>query len=185
MSKRKVSLVICCEDKQQECFARRFLKGVSWDYRQLFFRMSPDSKGSGEQWVREKFAKELNIYHTKQWTYAIIAIIDGDTKGVEGRITQFNNICREKRVPVRSNNDAVAIIVPTRNIETWIHYLNGETVDEKTVYPKLEFESECQPAVENLVTMCKGNGLSQDAPPSLHSACDEYRSRIYNFRFAH
>ncbi|HQM17646.1 MAG TPA: hypothetical protein PL116_07445 [Candidatus Cloacimonas sp.] len=185
MSKRKVSLVICCEDKQQECFARRFLKGVSWDYRQLFFRMSPDSKGSGEQWVREKFAKELNIYHTKQWTYAIIAIIDGDTKGVEGRITQFNNICREKRVPVRSNNDAVAIIVPTRNIETWIHYLNGETVDEETVYPKLKCESECQPAVENLVTMCKGNGISQDAPPSLHSACDEYRSRIYNFRFAH
>ena len=185
MSKRKVSLVICCEDKQQECFARRFLKGVSWDYRQLFFRMSPDSKGSGEQWVREKFAKELNIYHTKQWTYAIIAIIDGDTKGVEGRITQFNNICREKRVPVRSNNDAVAIIVPTRNIETWIHYLNGETVDEETVYPKLKCESECQPAVENLVTMCKGNGISQDAPPSLHSACDEYRSRIYNFKFAH
>ena len=185
MSKRKVSLVICCEDKQQECFARRFLKGLGWDYRQLFFRINSAGKGSGEQWVREKFAKELNIYHTKQWTYAIIAIIDGDTKGVEGRITQFNNICREKRVPVRSNNDAVAIIVPTRNIETWIHYLNGETVDEETVYPKLKFESECQSAVDNLVTMCKGNGLSQDAPPSLHSACEEYRSRIYNFRFAH
>jgi len=26
MSKRKVSLVICCEDKQQECFARIKIK---------------------------------------------------------------------------------------------------------------------------------------------------------------
>ncbi|MEN6445711.1 MAG: hypothetical protein ABFC98_06645 [Candidatus Cloacimonas sp.] len=185
MNKREVSFVICCEDKQQECFARRFLKGLGFEPRQLFFKINPAGKGSGEQWVREKFIEELKIYYTKQRIYALIAIIDGDTKGVEERITQFNNICKEYRVQVRSNNDAIAIIVPTRNIETWIHYLNGEIVDEETVYPKLKCESDCQIAVKNLVTMCKSNGLSQDAPPSLHSACEEYRSRIYNFRFSH
>ena len=170
--------VIICEDTQQECFARRFLYGMGWKNQHLRIVKSPSAKGSAEQWVKDRYVNELGYYHKTQITYAIIAIVDGDTIGVEGRIKQFEKTCIERGTQIRSDSAAVAIIVPTRNIETWIHYLQGKQVDETTVYPKLKYESECQPAVQKLLDLCKTTGLPTNAPNSLNAACAEYRTRI-------
>ena len=151
---------------------------MGWGNRQLRIEKSPAGRGSGEQWVREKYAGELKNYSKKTVKYAIVTIVDGDNIGVQGRIQEFDNECSEQGVPVRSAADEVAIIVPTRNIETWISYLKGEDVDEDSIYSKLRYESECQPAVDELLKMCKASGLPDDAPSSLKAACQEFRQRI-------
>lgn len=96
MSKRKVSLVIICEDKQQECFARKFLYGMGWTKDDIRFPPYPIGRGSAEQWVREAYVQELKAHHRGLRSYAMITIIDGDNEGVNGRIRQFDNQCRDQ-----------------------------------------------------------------------------------------
>lgn len=105
-------------------------------------------------------------------------MIDADTNEVRDRINQFKKACKKKQIQFIEDNDSVAIVVPKRNIETWIHYLTGQPVNERDTYTKFERERDCQPAVENLVGLCKSKGLEPDAPASLLAACNEYKARI-------
>lgn len=180
MSSRRVKIVLLCEDSQQEAFARRFLEGMGWNTRELRVEKSPSASGSAEQWVRERFPVELKIYRQRKAKAAsgLIVMIDADAREVQDRINEFEEACNATHVPYRTDDDAVAIAVPRRNIETWIHYLNGEQVGEEEAYQKLEKERLCQPAVNNLVRLCKTTGLAEDAPASLLAACDEYRNKI-------
>lgn len=180
MTKRRVRMVILCEDSQHEAFIRRFLKGMGWNTRELRVEKSPSAGGAAEQWVRERFPDELKIYRQrrKRAASALILMIDADRKNVEDRISEIRSECRSRQVPFREDGEAVGLAIPKRNIETWIHYLNGASVNERDVYPKLDRERECRSAVTNLILQCRTTGLSQDAPPALVAACDEYTGRI-------
>jgi hypothetical protein len=148
MSMRRVKIVLLCEDSQHEAFVRRFLRGMGWNTREL--RVEKSSSGSGEQWVRERFPDELRIYRKRRpkAASALIAMIDADGKGVQDRLSEFEKSCNSRQVEFRRDDEAVAIAVPKRNIETWIHYLRGHPVNEEDEYPKLDMERGCRPAVE-------------------------------------
>ena len=180
MSIRRVKIVLLCEDSQHEAFTRRFLKGMGWNTRELRVEKSPSASGSAEQWVREKFPNELRIYRQrkKRAASALIAMIDADSKGVQDRINELETGCKSKDVLFRTRDEAVAIAVPKRNIETWIHYLNGEQVNEDAAYSKLDRERGACPGVGSLVKWCKSTGLPEDAPAALSATCEEYRLRI-------
>jgi len=184
MSSRRVKITLLCEDSQHESFVRRFLKGMGWNTREIRVEKSPAATGSAEQWVRETFPKELEIYRNRSHKAAtgLIAVIDADTMEVLERMNEFKAICSTQNVSFRTENDAVAIVVPKRNIETWIYYLNGQQVTEENSYPKLSKERECKSVVNNLVKICKTTGINQDAIPSLLTACEEYKSRILPLR---
>jgi len=128
MSLRRVKITLLCEDSQHEAFARRFLQGMGWETREIRVEKSPGGAGSGEQWVRARFPKELRAYRerTKKAASVLLVMMDADTFEVKNRITFLEQICREEQLDFRSEDESVAIIVPKRNIETWIHYLNGE-----------------------------------------------------------
>ena len=67
-----------------------------------------------------------------------------------------------------------AQVIPTRSIETWLHYLDGHTVNETDRYPPLKRPSDCKAHVRALVEMCTARGVREPAPPSLAAACEEY-----------
>lgn len=178
MSARRVKVVLLCEDSQHEAFVRRFLRGMNCETRELRVEKSPS--GSAEQWVRSKFPVELKAYRHRQAraTSALVTVIDADAGTVQDRINQLASACSSCRIPFRAAGEAVAIAVPRRNIETWIHFLRGRSVNEDEKYKKLERQSECRDAVDALLEQCRGAGLKPESPPSLVAACDEYRSRI-------
>ena len=178
MSIRRVGIVRLCEDSQHEAFVRRFLKGMGWNIRELRVEKCPS--GSGEQWVRERFPDELRIYRKRRprAASALIAMIDADVKAVQDRMNEFEEACNARQMAFRGDDEAVVIAVPKRNIETWVHYLGGQEVNELDVYPKLEMERGCKPAVAKLVQLCKTKGLDQDAPKALVMACDDYNNRL-------
>ncbi len=180
MSIRRVKIVLLCEDSQHEAFIRRFLKGMGWNTRELRVEKSPSGGGSGEQWVREKFTNELGVYRQRRTraASALIAIIDADLRTVNDRIKEFENECKDNTTPFRTQDENVAILVPKRNIETWIHYLHGNQVNEVNSYPKLDRERGCKPGVDELVKLCRTTGLEPNAPSALAMACDEYDIRI-------
>lgn len=71
------------------------------------------------------------------------------------------------------------MFIPTWNVETWLAYLSGETVDEANKsYPKLPRARDCKPLVEELFKMCQAGALRQPAPASLVDACQEYATRM-------
>ncbi|MEH2395682.1 MAG: hypothetical protein V7K21_29880 [Nostoc sp.] len=165
-----------CEDKQQEVFARHFLKkrGFILD-RNLRIEICP--KGATEQFVRKRHPAEVRAYRSKNYLSGmLVVLIDADRKTIEERLNQLDEALRENSQLVRQPKEAIAIFILKRNIETWIHYLLDETVDE-TEYSKLNNESVCKPYVENLVNQCY-QGLNKNAPPSLEAACGELQRTL-------
>jgi len=179
---RNVNIVILCEDRQHEAFARRFLALAGKGMRVQRVEISPSGRGSGEQFVRERYAKELNYYRSRKHcvAQALVIMIDADGRDIEARIAQIEDAAAKSGESQRATGERVAIFVPARNIETWLAYLDGQTVDEKRKqpYPRLQRERDCQQHVERLYEMCQEGKLRQSAPPSLEAACKEYRSRL-------
>lgn len=105
-------------------------------------------------------------------------MIDADLSEVADRIEQVEDAATEGGQERRRVTERVAIFVPARNIETWLAYLDGQAVNEDDTYPRLERERDCQRHVERLYQMCQQGTLTKPAPPSLESACIEYRSRL-------
>ena len=176
--RRNVQIVMLCEDAQQECFGRRFLKKMGWSNRQVRALKAPGGRGSAEQFVRERFPEELAEHRRRRnrVSVALIVMMDGDDRGVDRRIAELDDACRQRSIPCRDPGEHVLVFVPTWRIETWLAYLGGETVDEeKRDYPRLPRPRDCQPHVDQLSAMCRSDGLREPAPSSLIAACTEYR----------
>jgi hypothetical protein len=174
---RKVSLVLLCEDSQHEVFVRRFLKKAGWSDQRPRVEKAPKGRGSAEQFVRERFPKELSAYRANRNLVAqgLIVVCDGDSQGVKGRLDVMASACAAEKVPPRKDDEKVAFIIPTWNIETWFAYLDGSEVDEgKRDYPKLDRPRKCQTHVDRLYEMCR-QGLRKPVPASLEAACAEYK----------
>lgn len=176
---RRVQLVLLCEDSQHEAFARRFLREMGWETRAIRVEKAPGGRGAGEQFVRERYPVELNAHRSRPVRQALVVVIDGDAEGVTARLRQLDQACREAGITERAQNEAVALFVPTWNIETWLAYLDGAAVaEEQSGYPRLARERECQRHVGVLSRMCREGRLRQPAPPSLEAACGEYNARL-------
>ncbi|MBD2385503.1 hypothetical protein [Cylindrospermum sp. FACHB-282] len=95
-------------------------------------------------------------------------------KTVEERLKQLDVALTADSQEICKPDERIAIFVPKRNIETWIHYLQGETVNETDAYTKFrKNEAICKPGVEQLVTQCSQGNLDENVPPSLQAACGE------------
>jgi hypothetical protein len=177
---RNVNTVILCEDRQHEAFARRFLEQAGMGLGVQRVEISPKGRGSGEQFVRERYAKELAYYRAKahKVRQALVVVTDADGRTVSERVGQVEGAAVEGGQERRRAGERIAIFAPARNIETWMAYLDGQSVNENDTYPRLRYERDCQRHVERLNEMCQHGALRQPAPPSLETACTEYRSRL-------
>lgn len=179
MSKRYSKIVILCEDKQTDSFIRRFLKKAhNIQAHDLTVQPYPSGKGSGEQFVRKRYANELNALRQRQHraNTALIVAIDADTSNITQIKETLKAACSDIGIESNTDKDNVAFVIPKRNIETWITWLNGNDVDENKSYTKLQKkESGCQLAVEKLYVLCQQSVTPPDFPESLATACVEYR----------
>jgi hypothetical protein len=174
---RPTKVVILCEDQQQACFARRFLKNRGYTARDLRVENCPPGKGSAEQWVRSRFPVELKAYrdNRSRLRIALIAVIDADTEEVPYRVRGLDSECDAHEVGRRQADEAVLLVVPKRSIETWLAYLRGQTVDEMTQYARYSNPRDCQADVDKLDAMCRRGALEPVPPPSLERCCDDFR----------
>lgn len=177
--RKRIQIVLLCEDRQQRTFLLRFLRKARPSDQLLRVEMCPKTSGSAEQYVRDRFPRELAGQRSSNVARALIVMLDGDRRGVQGRMAEIDNACRNANTDVRGPNEKVLVLVPTWRIETWLAYLDGETVDEtRRDYPRLARPRDCDPHLDVLVEMCRKNRLRQPAPASLTAACAEYRNRL-------
>lgn len=183
MNSRRVQTVMLCEDIQQEVFLYRLLKHMGrGDQRTITVKRSAKGKGSAEQYVREQFPKEVQAFRSKSsyLNLCLIVMVDADIVSIGERIGQLEESLEEAGQDRRTAEERILILVPKRNIETWIRYLDGEIWDETTEYAKLCNERDCMPAVEKLIALYP-KGIPNRAPESLRLAYAEAgRCRTYD-----
>lgn len=176
MTYKQTQIVILCEDRQQEVFARKYFEARGIPRRKITPIVCPSGKQAGEHYVRERYAAEVATFRRKQReNRALVIVIDADTQSVANRLKQLDQQLESNSQPLRVNHERIAIFVPKRNIETWIAFACGETVDEETLYRKLVQESDCVPHVQHLANEICPKGLPANAPDSLHRGCAELK----------
>lgn len=172
---RYSQIVILCEDRQQEVFARHFLVNCGINQSRIRVNICPAGGGAAEQFVRQQYPVEVREYRRRcnHLRIGLVVMIDADTKSVTGRANELEDELIRVSLPGRQPNERIGIFVPKQNIETWIHYLQGESVNEMEEYPKFRgSEGACKSLVVELAQN-RHTPLPENAPPSLQTACDE------------
>ena len=173
VSDNYTEIVALCEGKQDEVFLRRFLIRSGVNRHRIRIRPYPGGRGSGKQFVQEVYAKEV-VEHRKRapmMNIALIAMQDCDDETVEASRARLEGSA------MRRPDERIALLFPRRNIETWIHFLNDNEVDESNRYPKLQRESDCHGVVDHLAAKHEYQ-ISPTVPSFLRAACEEIR-RIF------
>ncbi|WP_437872648.1 hypothetical protein [Sorangium sp. So ce363] len=165
-----VQAVVLCEDLQAWVFVRRMLIALNYDAHRIRVIPYPaEGRGSGEQHVRERYADELGRHRARaSRTKAVLVVhVDADRLTVQERHATLEQELQAQAVAPRTSDEAVAVLVPKREIETWIYFfLNGPPVDEQTSYPKLERQSEAWPSAEAFAAQIHAANQPAGAPPS-------------------
>lgn len=120
---RRVRLL--CEDRRTERFLRGLCKRV--DVRVLDSDVAPEGRGDASLWVRKQYASRVEKLRARrhQRNLGLLVAIDGDNKGVAVRKAELAAELAAISAPPRGEEEAIAILVPTWSIETWLALLCG------------------------------------------------------------
>ena len=174
----RVDIALLCEDESHEQFIKKFLRRKGRSYRRVF----PDGYKSRETggvqpnnaFVLERATIEIAAARKVPPKRALILVIDGDARGFASRQGEIAaNLKAADMLPL-NDTERIALIVPCRNIETWIHHFAGEVTDEKQVYSKRDYEVNEQ-AAKFADWVSDGNAELVANLPALNAARDELR----------
>jgi hypothetical protein len=184
MPSNRVKVVVRCEDLQQRCFIYRFLIEKGIEGHDINIKNSPNGKGAATQWVLQQYPIEVQALRSgPRASKSFISIIDADNCNVIDRKCQHDEVLKTSNQEPRGDNERIAIVVPKRNIETWIHYLDPshgdvQPINEMDEYPKFRRnERKCAPAAEEFARRCPNNITANDLD-SLRDGCAELQ-RIF------
>ncbi len=179
MSDRSAQIIGLCEDSQHYTFLYRLLKSLGFTRHRIRIEPAPVGGGAADQWVRNHYPDEVETYRreSSHLRTGLVTAIDADENPVRRRYRQLNGELQAEALDQRGPDEMICILVPKRNIETWIYALFGNEVSETEDYGKLENEGDCQPAVEQLVEYLQ-DGWSDDLIPSLKQGCRELNTRL-------
>jgi hypothetical protein len=175
MTLRRVRVAVLCEDADHERFARHYLRGRGVDISR-HFRALPlaQSQGSGEQAVRIGYASAVQAHRSKAHdaSVSLIVITDADHLTIPQRRKTLDDALDTGGQLPRQPTERIAILIPKRNIETWVAHLNGGAVDETVDY-KPQTAPAFKSAAEALPQACSSTPAPVGRPPSLTDACSE------------
>lgn len=179
MSNRSAQVIGICEDAQQYTFFYRLLKRLGFTRHRIHIEKAPVGRGAADQWIRNRYPDEVETYRQEstRMQFGLLTVIDADENAVRFRYRQLNEELDASDLEHRKRDEQICLLVPKRNIETWIYALFGDEVNEQDIYPKLEKESKCQPAVDQLVEYLR-HGVPSDLIPSLERGCQELNTRL-------
>ncbi len=123
MGLRRALFVVLGEDDEHLNFAWHWLRRKGVDPRKIRKVAPPAGAGCGSQHVREKFPGEVESLRrlANVRATALIALTDADVMSVAARRASVT----ERAKPAAM--EPIAILIPKREIETWVHHLLGST----------------------------------------------------------
>jgi hypothetical protein len=134
VSERIVSVIILAEDVRSANFLRRYVKHLGSRINQRQIRVDTCSHGSGEQYVRQKYpievAEQRRCVNGGFKSAALLVHIDADTETVSVEHRLLAKELKKTGQAPRESTEHIAIVVPRRHTETWLHGLCGTSVTE-------------------------------------------------------
>ena len=174
--KDRPQLMILCEDKAHLDFITGYCLAAGWEDRGIILReFCPPGTQSAEQWVRERYERTVSTFrgkHGQGRNVVLLVMIDADNLAPADRRNQL-----EKNLP-RVKGEPVAILVPKRNIQSWMAYLEGQFENEDRDH-KHQFQKgwPIRKSGQSLRARCLA-AQNDDFPASLSDACREWQERI-------
>ena len=172
-------MIVLCEDRQHETLIYRLLKALGFPRRRIRTETSPRADGAADQFVRERYADEVALHRqvAARMNAGLVVMIDADENSVRERYQELQQQLDDRGLSHRSRGEHICILVPKREVETWIYALEGRDVDENMKYPKLEREGDCADAVQYLADMVRTQ-CADDLLPSLYRGCRELTEHL-------
>lgn len=143
MSRRKdLRVTVLSEDARTEGFIRALLISLGFHARRMTFDTAPSGQGAAEAWVLRRYLGEVRELRRRGYQKALrlIAVRDGDRFGLAARKLQMEQELKTAGLVPRGPDDAIAVLIPTWSIETWLLALLGETGVHESTSLKTAFE---------------------------------------------
>lgn len=169
---KPAEVIVRCEDLQQRVFIYRCL--VERGFRQHTIQIKHNPAGDAEKFVLSEYPLQVRALRgTSRVSKAFVSMIDADDRTVDERKRQHDDALEASGQARRADAEKIAILVPRRNIETWVHHLLGEAVNETAKYPRFRGEErKCAPAAQEFARRCPHDMRDADLP-SLRAGCTE------------
>ncbi len=177
-------VIILCEDKAHEVFAKHFLKKWGVKPRAIRVLPYPNGEGSGKKYVGDNISTEVEALRRRRASTILLVIQDADELSVD----QIKSNLDAKLLSSRGDNEPIAYIIPKWHIQTWIAYLDEKHVNEsdkdlyKNKYETLSESKDAHPLIDKLADLCRKKTPLESPPDSLVVACKEFnriRSSLY------
>jgi hypothetical protein len=183
---RVCRIVLVCEGWRDSAFARGFLTAAGIDGRTIEPKTNPG--GSGHDWVKTQFVAEATNLVRFSEGRGVLGLLDEDGQGVVVREQEIADQLKARGLPPLAANNGRCLLLPTRNIETWLYWLTAQrsgsllSVDENTDYKRAGppagasriTNENCRPAGEFLHTL-NHTQIPQGCPPMLKQALERLR----------
>jgi hypothetical protein len=137
---RVCKIILVCEGWRDSAFARGFLVAAGVGARSIDPKTNPG--GSGHDWVKTQFAQEAANLARFAEGRGVLGLLDEDGQGAGVREQEVADRLRERGLGPISAQDGRCLLLPTRNLETWLYWLTAQrdgfslNVDEGTDYNK-------------------------------------------------
>ena len=165
-------VVVLCEDLRHYHFVRGFLTAKGLSPHKITPRLAPPGTGSAEDYVRQNFPAELQAHRSAHGNVILIVCIDQDKPGINST-QELGEECANQQIPTPTTQDNLLILVPNRNIETWLYLIQtNQSIDEKQNY-KLRIKN---PKPGKLGTKLATQCHQLNLPPSLQTAKNAWQT---------
>lgn len=182
MSERIASLLILAEDQRSANLFRRYVQQMGRRLYPREIRTQVCPRGSGEQFVRRQYPAEVQEQRRcvagRIRRAALIVHVDADTGTVEAEYQRLAEELMGAGHGAREAHERIAIVVPKRHTETWLHGLFDPAVteDQNCKRELREHDSKIAEAAEALFRLTRQNATAPPANlPALAIAIPELR----------
>jgi hypothetical protein len=133
VSERIANILVLGEDGEHQNLVRRYLLHAGHEGRSIRLLDLPSNRGSGSQYVREQFSKQVLACRKilgQKTRCLLIVITDADNLTVSQRERTLHDACANENQVAVAATEPIAILIPKWQVETWIKCLLGETMSE-------------------------------------------------------
>ncbi len=178
---RITEIVVLCEDRNHEGFARRLLENLGERFRRAP-RFLKAGAGSGKYFVEQQFPVEFRAYlkRKQRMRVALLVLIDCDMESAEATGRQLRDSLQIEERRTFEQEDCLLVLLPKRSIETWIEFAkSGQALDEayreKRAHPSADAAG-CKALASLFYAWSRVNNiLPEEMPPSLIRAVEALR----------
>lgn len=155
-------VIVLAEDRRHQNFALGVLKEAGYSLHDIYRCPLPAGHGAGEQYVRKQLPAQVLALRQRaaRAATALVVLVDADVNPTTEIRRRLSDELQARRIEPLDATERAAVLVPRRNIETWVVVLGGGTANETTDYRGQVDDRELQPAGKTFVSHLKATPSS-------------------------